>query len=201
MKSANIFMGICATIVSSCAFASQTKIIAQISDSYSNIIPSSYNVKQRDEIICLALTGYHETNGAPKDENKKVMFAIKNLAKARTINKTICGALISERIIKDRKYYQFDFIYKKVSIVPKNKEVWKQQILNAIEVYNSNFDTINGACYFHATRLKNRPYWAKKMVAAKITPYHIYYKEKNPNEWCKESMWDIKTPDIRTYKK
>jgi len=128
------------------------------------------------DLTCLARNVYHEARGEPKKGKMAVAKVTLNRVASSRFPNTICDAVYEQRWDKRRRRYVGAFSWTEFDTPPplKSKE-WKKALKIAEIVYeNPESVQLQGALFYHATRIK--PRWAKQKKRIKKIGHHIFYR-------------------------
>lgn len=130
---------------------------------YVDILPRN----TRKEVLCAALTAYHEARGTTERDRLGVIMVARN--RAALNSRSLCSVIFQP--------YQFSWTRRPAArIMPRNKEAWRDALWLAYRVVVKNIpDITGGATHFYAPRLAS-PDWRKRMVITARLGGHIYLR-------------------------
>lgn len=138
----------------------------------------SRTVSSRDElreINCLALNIYHEARGEPV----KGQFAVAEVTMNRVASKhypnTVCGVVYQQNWDTRRKRLVGMFSWTEINRKPDiSSRLWLESREIAKAVFNEDYEPqLDGALFYHASRIK--PRWAKNKKPVARIGSHIFY--------------------------
>jgi len=137
-------------------------------------VPVKLNVKDKQQIKCLADNAYYEAG----NQTETGMIAVSNVVMNRTkqsdtFGKTPCS-VINQKI---EHHCQFSWVCFHKSITHKNSTVYHKTYEIAQNVYLNNIsDVTNGATFYHAEYVD--PDWShnRKLIKTAKIGLHIFYK-------------------------
>ena len=128
------------------------------------------------DLTCLARNVYYEARGEPAKGKLAVAKVTLNRVSSSRFPNNICDAVYEQRWDKRRRRYVGAFAWTEFDSVPTPKaKQWKKAWKAAETVYeNPEAIQLNGALFYHATRIK--PRWAKQKKRIKRIGRHIFYR-------------------------
>jgi spore germination cell wall hydrolase CwlJ-like protein len=127
------------------------------------------------QLSCLARNVYFEARGEPEAGQYAVAQVTMNRKAAASYPSTVCEVVHQKNWDAIRKRYVAAFSWTELASLPATSgEEWARARKVAEDVYDGQRpEKLNGALYYHATRIK--PSWAKeKKLVARIGRHEFY---------------------------
>ena len=127
------------------------------------------------QLSCLARNVYFEARGEPQAGQYAVAEVTMNRKAATSYPSSVCEVVHQKNWDAIRKRYVAAFSWTELDDLPApSGEEWARALRVAEEVYDGERpEKLNGALYYHATRVK--PSWAKeKKLVARIGKHDFY---------------------------
>ena len=130
---------------------------------------------RNQQLSCLARNVYFEARGEPQAGQYAVAQVTMNRKAAASYPSTVCEVVHQKNWDAIRKRYVAAFSWTELASLPATSgEEWARARKVAEDVYDGQRpEKLNGALYYHATRIK--PSWAKeKKLVARIGRHEFY---------------------------
>jgi N-acetylmuramoyl-L-alanine amidase len=137
------------------------------------------DLARKDEernLTCLARNVYFEARGEPTAGQYAVAHVTMNRKASGRFSDSICGVVYQNRWDPIRNRYVGAFSWTELDVlsIPTGEE-WQRAWKVAEAVYYGQEEpALNGALFYHATRIK--PEWAKEKQAVSRIGKHVFYR-------------------------
>jgi spore germination cell wall hydrolase CwlJ-like protein len=132
--------------------------------------------RRHEDLACLAQNVYYEARGEPLAGQYAVAEVTMNRVASGLFPDTVCGVVHESRFdsIRKRRVGAFSWTELETLSRPKGYE-WRRATAVAATVYdNQEAPLVDGALYYHATRVS--PAWAKTKSQVARIGRHIFYE-------------------------
>ena len=131
------------------------------------------DLRHKEEVLCLALNGYHEARGQPAKAELMVNQVVLNRLEDERFPRTVC-AVVKQQAGPSK--CQFSWVCDRNSDEPRDPEAFTRSIDLASALLNLRDtlpDLTAGALYFH--RKDKRPRWSRTMRPTAVGGDHVFY--------------------------
>ncbi len=142
--------------------------------------PASADIKNAEEVTCLALNIYFEARDQPFEGKIAVGHVVMNRVANPRFPKSVCE-VIRQGGEDDLHRCQFSWWCDGHSDQPRNTRAWKESIHIAKKIFDGfSDDPTDGALWYHADYV--HPYWRKTMKPTLRIGAHVFYLRGKSSE-------------------